>query len=324
MLFAVLMRRAAALLATTIALAGGAAFAADFPAKPIRLIIGYSAGGPSDVPFRALAKAASDILGQPVIVENRGGLGGAMPAQALMSAPADGYTLAQFAGPVFRVPHQSQVEWDPTRDFDYVIAVNAYGGSGLVVRSDSPFLSIDDYIAHARANPGKLSYSTPGVMTALHIMMEDLAHTAGIELQHVPYKGDAEALPAVMGGHVMSAASTPAWRSFVDNGDMRLLLSFDDERNPRYPDVPTIVERRLAQPDRTPLGIAVRKGTDPAIVRTLHDAFKQAMASDEFKAMLVKFDMLPAYKDSADYTAYALQKFQREKDIVAAHASRAQ
>src|SRR5690606_23147948 len=99
-------------------------------------------------------------------------LGGAMPAQVVAASPADGYTLAQFAGPVFRLPYQSETTWDPIRDFDYVIAVNAYSGSGLVVRSDSPFQTIDDYIAYAKANPGRLSYATPGVMTALHIMME--------------------------------------------------------------------------------------------------------------------------------------------------------
>lgn len=296
--------------------------AGDYPAKPIRLIVGYSPGGASDVPFRALAQSASEILGQPIIVENRGGLGGAMPAQVVAAFPADGYTLAQFAGPVFRLPYQSETTWDPIRDFDYVIAVNAYSGSGLVVRSDSPFQTIDDYIAYAKANPGRLSYATPGVMTALHIMMEDLAETAGVKLQHIPYKGDAEALPAVMGGHVMSAASTPAWRAYVDNGAMRLLLSFDDDRNPLNPDVPTIVERRLAQPDRTPLGIAVRKGTDPEIVRVLHDAFRQAMDSPGFKQALVKFNMTPAYKSSNDYASYAVEKYERERDIVARHGKR--
>jgi tripartite-type tricarboxylate transporter receptor subunit TctC len=315
-------RRLATIMAVYALALSGAAQAGSYPIKPVRLIVGYTAGGASDVPFRALAQAASEILGQPIIVENRGGLGGAMPAQVVAASPADGYTLAQFAGPIFRLPYQTETSWNPIADFDYVIAVNAYSGSGLVVRSDSAFQTIDDYIAYAKANPGKLSYATPGVMTALHIMMEDLATTAGITLQHIPYKGDAEALPAVIGGHVMSAASTPAWRSYVDNGDMRLLLSFDDDRNPLNPDVPTIVERRLAQPDRTPLGIAVRKGTDPEIIRTLHDAFRQAMESPDFKQVLDKFNMMPAYKSSAEYSKYAVEKYQREKEIVSRYGKR--
>ena len=296
--------------------------AQDFPQRPIRLVIGYSPGGSTDAPFRALAEAASKILGQPVVVENRVGAGGTMPAQTLFQSKPDGYTIAQFAGPVFRQPFMMPTAWNPATDFEYVIAVNAFAGSGLVVRADAPWKTIKEFIAHAKANPDKVTYGTPGRMTALHLIMEDIQRATGTQLVHVPYKGDAESLPSVLGGHVMAAAATASHRPYVEAGKLRLLLTFDDEADPRYPGVPSVVEAGLAKPDRTPLGIAVRKGTDPRIVAKLHDAFRQAMDAPEFKDVLRKFDMKTAYMSSADYTAYVSEKLKREKVIVETYGAK--
>jgi tripartite-type tricarboxylate transporter receptor subunit TctC len=295
---------------------GVRAQAGDYPNRPIRLVIGYAAGGASDVPFRALCEAAGRLLGQSIVVENRTGAGGTLAAQTLAISKPDGYTLAQLSAPVFRLPHVVPTEWNPLRDFDYVMAAIAYSGSGLVVRADSPFKTIDDYLAHARANPGAVTYATPGRLTALHLMMEDLSRAAKVQLTHVPYKGDAESLPALLGGHVMSVAATPQWKPQVEAGKLRLLLSLDETRNPRHPDVKSVSEVGVTKPEKSRLGIAVRKGTDPAIVRKLHNAFHQAMESPEFKQTLVKFDMVTAYLDTADYAQYAVDKYAREKIVV--------
>ena len=288
----------------------------DYPSRPIKLVIGYAAGGASDVPFRALCEAASKILGQTIVGENRTGAGGTLAAQALFHARPDGYTLAQLSAPVFRMPHVVSTDWHPVRDFDYVMNAIAYSGSALVVRADSPFKTIDDYLAHARANPGAINYATPGRLTALHLMMENIARVNNVKLTHVPYKGDAESLPALLGGHVMSAAATPQWKPHVEAGKLRLLLSLDEVRNPRHPGVKSVAEVGVTKPEQSRLGIAVRKGTDPAIVKKLHDAFRQAMDSPDFKAALVKFDMVPSYLNTAEYTQYAAEKFAREKIVV--------
>lgn len=288
----------------------------DYPNRPIKLVIGYAAGGASDVPFRALCEAASRILGQSIVVENRTGAGGTLAAQALFMSKPDGYTLAQLSAPVFRLPHVVSTDWNPVRDFDYVMSAIAYSGSGLVVRSDSPFKTIDDYLAHARARPGEVTYATPGRLTALHLMMEDLARVNHVKLTHVPYRGDAESLPALLGGHVLSAAATPQWKPHVEAGKLRLLLSLDETRNVRHPDVKSVSEVGITKPEKSRLGVVVRKGTDPAIVKKLHDAFRQAMESPDFKATLVKFDMVTAYMGTAEFSQYAVDKFAREKIVV--------
>jgi tripartite-type tricarboxylate transporter receptor subunit TctC len=267
--------------------------AADYPNRPIKLVIGYAAGGASDVPFRALCDAAAKILGQPIVVENRTGAGGTLTAQVLFMSKPDGYTLAQLSAPVFRLPHVVPTDWHPVRDFDYVMSAIAYSGSGLVVRADSPFKTIDDYLAHARAHPGAVTYATPGRLTALHLIMEDLARANNVKLTHIPYKGDAESLPALLGGHVMSVAATPQWKAHVETGKLRLLLSLDETRNARHPEVKAVSEVGVTKPEKSRLGVAVRKGTDPAIVKKLHDAFRQAMESPDFKQTLVKYDMVP-------------------------------
>ena len=157
----------ASLLAATLA-AGFAAMPAHaqadkFPQRPIRLVVGYTAGGSTDIPFRVLAENASKILGQPVIVENKPGAGGVLPAQMMQSTQPDGYTLAQVSMPVFRLPYTTKINWDPVKDLTYVINLAGYS-FGLVVPADSPIKTMQDYIAYAKANPGKLTYGSPGTM----------------------------------------------------------------------------------------------------------------------------------------------------------------
>lgn len=286
-----------------------------YPQRPIRLVIGYTAGGSTDVPFRVLADNASKILGQPVIVENKPGAGGVLPAQMMQTTAPDGYTLAQVPLPVFRLPYTTKINWDPVKDLQYVINLAGYS-FGLVVPADSPIKTMQEYIAYAKANPGKLTYGTPGALTTLHITMEELALNAGVQFSHIPYKGNSESMQALLGGHVMSVADTPAWAPYVESGRLRLLSTWGDKRSTRFPNAPTLKELGLNIVQTSPFGLVVPKGTDPKIVQKLHDAFKQAMEMPNYRESLAKFDMEPYYMSSTDYAKFAADTVKKEKAII--------
>ncbi len=275
-----------------------------FPDKPITIVIGYTAGGSTDIPFRVLAENLSGILKKPVIVENKPGAGGVLPAMQLHNKKPDGYTLAQTPTPVFRLPYISKIDWNPATDLTYVIGLAGYS-FGLVVPADSPIKSMKEYIDYAKQNPEKLTYGTPGIMTTLHITMEAIARDAGIKLVHVPYKGNAESLKAIIGGFVMSVADTPAWAPYVENGKLRLLSTWGEKRSKKFPDAPTLKESGIDRVQLSPFGLALPKGTDPDIVKKLHDSLKLAMEKPNFREALEKYDMEPLYMSSEQYTEFA-------------------
>src|SRR5919109_372574 len=204
--------------------------AQKFPAKPVTLICPWPAGGGTDLHLRKLAEITARHLGQPLIVENRpGGTGMNGPATMAKTAKPDGYTISQLAISAYRVPHMQKVDWDPIADFSYIIGVSGYT-FGIVVRSDSPFKTFNDLIAYARANPGKLSYATPGTGTSLHLAMEEIGAKAGVQFLHVPFKGYGDGAIALMGGHVMVQVDSTGWAKQVDSGAQRLLATLGDKR----------------------------------------------------------------------------------------------
>ena len=174
--------------------------AQSFPVKPIKLIIAFPAGGPTDITMRSLADAAAKILGQAVIVENKPGAGGTLPAQTLQTSTADGYTLAQIPLGVFRLPYTTKINWDPVKDISYVLNVTGYA-FGLVVPMDSPLRTWTHYVGWSKANPGKLSFGSTGTLTSPHLTMELIAQKLDLQLLHVPYKGSADLMQALMGAY---------------------------------------------------------------------------------------------------------------------------
>ncbi|MDA7417746.1 tripartite tricarboxylate transporter substrate binding protein [Xenophilus arseniciresistens] len=286
-----------------------------FPEKPIKLIIAFPAGGPTDITMRALADNASKVLGRPVIVENKPGAGGTLPAQALQGAPADGYTVAQIPLGVFRLGYTTKINWDPVQDISYVINVTGYA-FGIVVPTDSPIKNWADFVAYAKDNPGKLTYGSTGTLTSPHLTTELVAQQAGITLQHVPYKGNADLMQAIMGGHVMAAADSTGWAPFVEAGKLRVLNTWGAKRLGKFPDAPTLKELGYDVVQNSPFGIGAPKGTPPEVVQRLHDAFKKAMEDPSYLLALAKYDMLPDYKSSADYTQFAKDTVSREKVLI--------
>ena len=293
----------------------GTASAQSFPAKPVKLVIAFPAGGPTDISMRVLADNASKILGQPVIVENKPGAGGTLPAQALQTAQPDGYTLAQIPLGVFRLPYTTKINWDPVKDISYVLNVTGYA-FGIVVPADSPLKTWTHFVAWAKANLGKLSYGSTGTMTSPHLTTELIAQKLGIELLHVPYKGSADLMQATLGGQLMAAADSTGFAPQVEAGKLRVLNTWGAERLAKFPDAPTLKELGLDIVQNSPFGIGAPKGTPAPVVKRLHDAFKQAMEQDSYKTALARYDMVPMYMSTAAYQKFAQETFAREKALV--------
>ena len=291
------------------------ASAQTYPSKAIRLLIGFPAGGPTDVTMRVLADNASHILGQPVIVENRHGFGGTQPAQLLQSAAADGYTVAQIPLSVFRLPYTTKINWDPIKDISYVLNVTGYT-FGLVVPADSPLETWAHFVDWAKANPEALTFGTSGAMTTPHLTMELIAQKLGLELQHFPYSGSLDLLKAVLGGHVMAAADATSFYPQVVAGELRVLNTWGEQRHEKFPDAPTLKELGLGRVKTSPFGIGAPRATPPEIVKRLHDAFKKGMREDNYRAVLARYDMGPIYMSTSGYTKFAHDTVIREKGLI--------
>jgi tripartite-type tricarboxylate transporter receptor subunit TctC len=303
--------------AAAAAVAGPAALRAQgaWPQQPVRLLIAFPAGGPTDITMRALAENATKLLGQPVVIENRPGAGGTLPAQAMQQARPDGHTLAQIPLGVFRLPYTTRITWDPVKDLTYILGITGYA-FGIVVPTESPIKDLAGFIAWAKANPGKLSYGSTGVLTSPHLTMEDIAQRTGIELNHIPFKGSADMMQAILGGQIMAAADSTGFAPHVASGRLRVLATWGDKRLPKFPDVPTLTELGIPIVQASPYGLGGPKGMDPALVRRIHDAFKQAMEMPSHVEALARYDQNLLYMSPEQYTRFAEETFRREKALV--------
>lgn len=310
---------AAAVTFGTLVLAGwaGAAQAQDFPARPVTLIVPWPAGGTTDVGMRALASATEKHLGQPIVIENRpGGSGTLGPGQMAATAKPDGYTIAQIPITVFRFPFMTKTTFDPSTDFTYIIAVSGYT-FGVVVRDDAPWKTFQDLVAEAKANPGKINYGTPGAGTSLHITMEQIAKQQGLKWTHVPFKGNAEAMNALLGGHIHAVADSSGWAQLVNSGRFRLLVTWGAARTKNWPNVPTLRDIGIDMVSNSPFGIAGPKGMDAKVVKVLHDAFKKGLEEPSYAAAMAQLDQELFYLGSEDYRKFALQQIDEARRFIA-------
>jgi len=296
-------------------LAAGPALAQQYPTKPIILICPWPAGGSSDLVMRAFADVVGRELGQQVIIENRPGASGTIGAGALVNARPDGYTLTQLPISVFRLPLMQKTPFDPLKDITYIINVTGYT-FGMVVRADAPWKDLKEFVAYAKANPDKITYGTPGTGTTPHLAVEQFSLEAGIKLSHIPFKGFADNMQSLLGGHTMALSDSTGWAPHVDSGKARLLATYGSKRTKRWPQIPTLLDAGYTTVSDSPYGFGGPKGMDPKVVKILHDAFKKAMDDPKVIAMLEKFDQPVIYMNGEDYLKFAKKTMEEEKPLI--------
>ena len=304
-----------ALSATALTATSSRLSAQTWPERSITFICPWPAGGTADQSMRALCSVAARVLGQSIAVENKVGASGMIGAKALASAKPDGYTIGQIPISVTRFSQLGTLAADPRKDFTYIARTSGQT-FGIAVPANSPFKTLKDFVAHAKANPGKVTYAHAGVGGATHVGMEEFASVAGIQFNHVPYKGGSEALQGVLGGHVDALADSSSWAPHVEAGKLRLLATWGELRTARFKDVPTLRELGYDVVLDAPNGIGAPKGLDPAVAAKLRDAFRQAANSPEFKAVIDKLDAPLLYLDGPDYEKYVHTVYQKETVLI--------
>ena len=287
----------------------------DYPSRPITLIVPWPAGGPTDATMRAMAEVAAKHIGQPFVIENKGGGSGTVgPASMAATAKPDGYTIAQMPITIYRLPLMQSTTWKAD-DFSYIIHLTGYVFA-MFANADTPFKKWQDVVDYAKKHPGKVTYGSTGSGGSLHLGTEMIAEKAGIKLTHVPFKGAAEVNAAVAGGHVMLGSSGTSIRPLVDAGKARFLNVWTAKRVSFLPDIPTLQELGYPYVIDSPWGLAGPKGMDPKIVAKIHDAFKKALEDPSVIASLAKYDMTPNYKSTEDYKAAVKEQIKTETDLL--------
>lgn len=272
----------------------------SYPSRPIELYVGYPAGGSADLTARVLADGASKILGQPIVIINKPGAGTVVELMALKNAKPDGYTIGTLATAGMINQHMGAVEYDVTKDFTPIIQ---YAGwiAGLVVRNEAPWKDFKEFLEYAKANPGKIRYSTAGAGTQQHLTMVRLGNELGIQWLHIPYKGGPPAVTAALTGEVEATAQTAEWAPFVQDGKMRLLATFGTKRSEAFPGAPALSEFGVTFDPPNMLGLVAPKGVSPKIIERLHGAFRKAMDDPKFQETLDRMRMVRIYRGPEDY-----------------------
>ncbi len=317
------------LLAAALIGAAPFAYAQDaYPTKPITMIVPFPPGGVADIVGRPLAATMEKSLGQPVVVVNRTGAGGAVGMGVVAKSAPDGYTILIGLSSISIFPVSDRINGKTPAyemsDFAPIALVTA-DPTVLVVRGDGPYQTLKDFVAAAKANPGKINYSSSGVYGTLHVAMEIFANAADIKLFHVPYQGGGPAVTALLGGQVEALASGPAAAiGQIKAGKMRALAAWSDKRIPMMPDLPTFKELGYDAEFYIWSGVFAPAGTPDPIQRKLRDAVRQAAQDPEFRGAMDKVSTPVNYLDAPDFRKYwdkdaarlkiALEKIGRVED----------
>lgn len=277
-----------------------------YPTKPINFIVGYPAGGTTDICARPLVAAAGKILGQPVVVVNKPGGGSAVAVASLKNEKPDGYTIGILPSGAVLSQHMRKVPYDSAKDFTPILqyAVYLYG---LVVQSDSPWKTFKEFIDYAKTNPGKVRYSTAGPGTPQHLVMERLALKEKIKWTHIPFDGGTPAVSALLGGHVEASSQTTEWKKHVESGRLRLLAVYGEKRMSDFSTVPTLLELGYDITAPSLICVVGPKGLSPHVVETLHKAFKVAMEDPDFIRLGHESDQPVIYRGPQDLAKYLVQ-----------------
>jgi tripartite-type tricarboxylate transporter receptor subunit TctC len=287
------------------AIAVDPASAQPYPAKPLRIVVPFVAGGALDTLIRLLGGRVSESIKQPVIVENRAGMGGNTGADAVAKAAPDGYTILFTTNGLAISPAlYRKLPFDAKKDFAPISQLHV-SQLVLVASVKAPIKSTREMIALAKAKPGVLNYGMTGVGNPLHLTMEMLKTAAGIEMQAIPYRGDAPLLSALIAGDVQVAVvPLPTSRQHIEAGKLRGLAVTGARRSPALPDLPTVAESALPGFDSAAWhGLFAPAGTPPAVVSRVQREFALALQAPDVRARLARFGIEPVGSTSGEFTA---------------------
>jgi tripartite-type tricarboxylate transporter receptor subunit TctC len=295
------------------ALAPGLAAAQSFPSRPITLLVPFPPGGATDIQMRSFAEAATRAFGVNVVTENRPGAGATLSASTVARARPDGYTIAQFPLPAMRLPFMQRMAFNPRTDFTPIMHLTGYLFI-MCVRGDSPYRSWADLVADARRRPGEVRIGNTGANGTPHLANIDLATRANLDIIHVPFRGEGDAIPALLGGHIEATASGSGPLPLIAEGRLRALNVWTRERSRRLPEVPTLLELGFQDMVITsPYGLVGPAGMDPEIVEKLHQGFRTALRDPTHLATLERLDMPVEYLSPTDYGAFIQRTVNEEE-----------
>ncbi len=298
---------------------GASSLAQSYPVKPVRYVVAFAAGDSPDIVARLVADRLSRMWGQQVVVENRVGAGGTIAGAAVAKAPPDGYTLfhCNIASSAIAAALYPKLPYDPLRDFAMVSRI-ATTANALIVHPSLPAASVAEFIAYAKANPGKLSYGSPGVGTSPHLSMELFKSIAGINVVHIAYKGAMPALADVMGGQIpVMLANLPALLPHIISGKVRALAVTSAKRTAQLPAIPTMIESGV--PDYVVTawyGMCAPAGTPQPILEKLHADLITTLQAPDVQQRLsdLVIDVAPTSRD--EFTAFIRSEIERWAEVV--------
>jgi tripartite-type tricarboxylate transporter receptor subunit TctC len=296
---------------STIALATGAiasapvALAQEWPSKPVRIVVSFAPGGITDLIARAMQPRLAEAFGQPVLIENRPGAGGTVAEGLVARSAPDGYTLLMTVDSMPANPHlQKNLPYDSFKDL-MPVSLLVRVPLVLLVSNGVPATTVKEFVSYARANPGKISYASPGSGTSNHLYFEVFKDMAEVDLPHVPYKGGGPAMTDLMGGHVQALLITSTLAApQVAGAKVKALAVTSDKRSPQMPSVPTFAE--AGYPEFKPqqwTGLFLPSGTPPAVVARISTEFAKAMKAPEVAARWRELGAEPVMSSQADFTA---------------------
>ncbi|MGE5098092.1 MAG: Bug family tripartite tricarboxylate transporter substrate binding protein [Betaproteobacteria bacterium] len=307
-----------ALAAAMVALLPLAAGAQAWPAKTVKIVVPFAAGGATDVVARLLAQKLQEAWGQPVVVEDRAGAGGNIGADVVAKSSPDGYTLLMTSGSIVTAnPYMYRnMPFDAAKDLVPVTNV-ATGPQVIAVATNVPVKDLKDFIAYAKSQPGRVNFGSAGVGTQTHLAAENFAYTAGLDLTHVPYKGEAAALTDLIGGQIqMVTPNLGAAINYIQQGKIKALAVTSRERNPELPNVPAAAEVIPGFENSGWFGLMAPAGTPKEVVDKIQRDSAKILLSDEFKAKLAQQGMLPVANTPSDFAAAIREESGRWQKII--------
>ncbi|MDP3700074.1 MAG: tripartite tricarboxylate transporter substrate binding protein [Hylemonella sp.] len=312
------MRKTLALLAAGLLLAGAAA-AQTFPSKPVRIVIGFPAGGPLDQHARLLSERLQAVLGQPVLIDYKSGAGGTVGAQEVMKSTPDGHTLllANTGTMVINPALYSKLPYATLRDF-VPIARTAMQPLALLVNPQVPVKTLKEFMDYTRARPGQINYGSAGNGGISHLVPEMFKTATGLFMVHIPYRGSAPAFTDLMAGQVQfMAESIPQAAAYHKQGKVRALAVTSRERNPALPDIPTVIESGLKGFEVVGFyGFLVPAGTPKEVVAKLSDAFRQVLSQPELRNRMISQGADPAFLGAEDFAKFLAAEMPRWAEAV--------